>query len=66
LNSVNLKGKRVAFYICSKGEGYAKIFPQLVAMTPGSDHVGTFGITEKRFKEGGYESELEAFIEQIR
>ncbi len=35
-------------------------------MTPESEHVGTFGITEKRFKEGDYEGELEAFIAQIR
>jgi hypothetical protein len=35
-------------------------------MTPESDHIGTFGITEKRFKEGGYESELEDFIAQIK
>ena len=66
LNSVNLKGKRVAFYICSQSEGYREIFPQLKAMTHESELVGTFGITEKRFKEGDYNSDLEAFRAQIK
>ena len=66
LNSVNLKGKRVAFYICSLSEGHTEIFPQLKSMTNESEHVGTFGITEKRFKEGDYTSDLEAFIAQIK
>jgi flavodoxin len=66
MNSIDLKGKRVAFFICALTEGYLEIFPQLKALTPESEHIGTFGITQKRFKEGDYESELEAFIELIR
>ena len=66
LNSVDLKGKRVAFYICSKSEGYVEMFPQFKAMTPESEHIATFGITEKRFKEEDYQSEFDAFIAQIK
>ncbi len=29
MNSIDLKGKRVAFFICSQSEGYKKVFPQL-------------------------------------
>ena len=66
LQEVDLKGKRVAFFICSKSEAYVNLFPQLEEMTPESDHVGTFGITENRFREGNYQTELEEFISQLR
>lgn len=66
LQQVNLKGKRVAFFICSKSDAYMKIFPQLIEMTPDSEHVGTFGIIENRFKNEDYSTDLEAFIEKIR
>ena len=66
MNSIDLKGKRVAFFICSLSEAYLEIFPQLKEMTPESEHIGTFGITQKRFKEEDYEGELEAFIAQIK
>ncbi len=66
LNEVDLKGKRVAFFICSSTDAYIEMFPQLEALTPDSDHIGTFGITEKRFKEEDYITDLEAFIAKIK
>ena len=66
LQQVDLKGKRVAFFICSKSEAYNNIFPQLVEMTPVSEHIGNFGILESRFKDEAYGSDLDAFIEKIK
>jgi flavodoxin len=67
LQSVDLKGKRVAFYICSQSkENHGEMFYQLRAMTPDSEHIGTFSINEKHFKEGGYEDELEQFIAKVK
>jgi flavodoxin len=66
LQKVNLKGKRVAFFICSQSEAYEKMFPRLEEMTPGVDHIGNFGIIEKRFKNEDYSADLEAFIEQVK
>ena len=66
LKEVDLKGKRIAFFICSATEGYLEMFPQLKEMTPESEHIATFGITEKRFKAGDYENELTAFISQLK
>lgn len=66
LQQVDLKGKRVAFFICSKSDAYIKIFPQLVEMAPDSEHVGTFGILEDRFKNEDYSADLQAFIEKIK
>ena len=42
------------------------MFPQLVALTPDSEHIGNFGIQDKQFKEDDYSSELQEFIEKIR
>jgi hypothetical protein len=42
------------------------MFSQLAEMTPESDHVGNFGILEKRFKNEDYGSELEAFVAKIK
>lgn len=66
LGKVDLKGKRVAFFICSQTKAYTDMFPQLVSLTPDSEHIGNFGIQEKHFKEDDYASELEAFIEKIK
>jgi flavodoxin len=66
LKEVDLKGKRVAFFICSQTTRYAEMFPQLVALIPDSEHIGNFGITQKRFKEEDYSSELEAFVAKIK
>jgi flavodoxin len=66
LKQVNLSGKRVAFYICSASDDYIEMFPQLKEMTPGAEHIATFGITEKRFKAGDYENNLKTFITQIK
>lgn len=66
LKEVNLNGKRVAFFICSKSEGYKDLFPQLIEMTPASEHIGNFGITEDRFKNEDYGADLAAFIDDIR
>jgi hypothetical protein len=37
-----------------------------MALTPDSKHIATLGITEKRFKEGDYRSELDEFITQVK
>jgi menaquinone-dependent protoporphyrinogen IX oxidase len=66
LKEADLKRKRVAFYICSASDDYIEMFPQLKEMTQGSEHISTFGITEKRFKAGDYQSELDSFITQIK
>ena len=42
------------------------MFPKLVALIPDSEHKGNFGITQKRFKEEDYSSELEAFVAKIK
>ena len=66
LQEVDLKGKRVAFFICSQTKAYTDMFPQLASLTPDSEHIGNFGIQVKHFKEDDYASELEAFIEKIK
>ena len=66
LKEVDLKGKRVAFFLCSQGTGYTEMFPQLVEMTPDSEHIGNFGIQDKRLKDEDYSSELKAFIAKIK
>lgn len=66
LQEVDLKGKRVAFFICSQTEAYTDMFSQLAAMTPGSEHIANFGIMEKRFKSEDYSADLEAFIEKVK
>ena len=66
LQQVNLKGKRVAFFICSKSDAYIKMFPQLAEMTPNSEHIGNFGIQEHRFLKEDYTADLEAFVEKIK
>jgi flavodoxin len=66
LKEVDLKGKRVAFFICSKTEAYKNMFNTLAEMTPFSEHIGKFGIQEERFKNEDYSADLEAFIEKIR
>lgn len=42
------------------------MFSQLKAMTPESEHLVTFSINEKYFKEEDYESEIEAFIVKLK
>ncbi|MBD3404590.1 MAG: flavodoxin [Candidatus Lokiarchaeota archaeon] len=66
LESVDLSGKRVAFFICCKTEGYNEILPQLKEMTPEAIHIATYGIQEKTFKEGTFEEELQDFISKIQ
>ena len=66
LKEVDLRGKRVAFFICSQTEAYKEMFSQLAEMTPDSEHVGNFGIREKRFKNEDYRAELDAFIEEVK
>ncbi|TFG28511.1 flavodoxin [Candidatus Thorarchaeota archaeon] len=66
LKEVNLNGKRVAFFICSKSEAYKDMFGRLAEMTPDSEHVGSFGIQEEQFKNEDYSADLEAFIEKIK
>jgi flavodoxin len=66
LQEVDLKGKRIAFFICSKSEAYKDMFSRLADMTPGSEHIGNFGIIEDRFKNEDYSADLDAFVEKIR
>ena len=66
LQEVDLRGKRVAFFICSKTDAYNNMFQTLAEMTPDSEHVGNFGIQETRFKNEDYTADLEAFIDKIR
>jgi flavodoxin len=66
LKEVDLKGKRVAFFICSKSDAYINMFPRLAEMTPDSEHIANFGIKEDRFKNEDYSADLEAFVEKIR
>ncbi|MFW9779813.1 MAG: flavodoxin family protein [Candidatus Heimdallarchaeota archaeon] len=60
----NLKGKKIGFFIYSAIDRYAKVFHQLKEMTPESEHAGIF--TASRFRRGGYEPELNAFIEKLK
>jgi menaquinone-dependent protoporphyrinogen IX oxidase len=64
LTKHDLKGKKVAFFICSIVNRYAKVFSQLKEMTPESEHVGIF--TASRFRKGDRESELNAFIQKLK
>ena len=66
LQEVDLKGKRVAFFICSQTEAYNDMFPQLAEMTPESEHIANFGIQDKRFKNEDYSADLDNFIEKIK
>ncbi len=66
LQEVDLQGKRVAFFICSQSEAYNNMFPQLAEMTPDSEHIGNFGIQEKRFKNEDYSADLDAFVEKVK
>lgn len=66
LQQVDLSGKRVAFFICSKSDAYIKMFPQLAEMAPNSEHIGNFGIQEDRFLNEDYTADLDAFIEKIK
>lgn len=66
LTKNNLKGKKIAFFICSGGDGCTKVFPQLKELTLESEHLGTFGLTQKQFKEGNYELALKAFITSLK
>ena len=64
LTTHDLKGKKVAFFICSIVNRYAKVFHQLKEMTPESEHAGIF--TTSRFRKGDRESELNAFIKKLK
>ena len=66
LKEVNLKGKRVAFFICSKTEAYKNMFHTLAEMTSDSEHICNFGIKEERFKNEDYSADLDEFIEKIK
>jgi len=64
LTTHDLKGKKVAFFICSAVKKYPEVFSQLKEMTPESEHVGIF--TASRFRKGGRESELNEFIKKLK
>ncbi len=66
LQKVDLKGKRVAFFICSKSEAYKNMFPRLAEMTPDSEHIATFGILEDRFRNEDFSADLQEFIDKIK
>jgi len=64
LTKHDLKGKKVAFFICSITNRYPNVFSQLKEMTPDSEHVGIFAVS--RLRKGNRESELNAFIEKLK
>jgi flavodoxin len=66
LGQNDLKGKKVAFFVCSGGEGYVSALPLFKALTPDSEIIATFGITEKQLKEESYETELKAFVATLK
>jgi len=66
LTKHDLKGKKVAFFICSGGDGYSQVFNLLKELTPDAEHLGTLGLTQEQFKSGTYESELNTFIECLK
>ncbi len=66
LTQNNLTGKKVAFFICSGGDGYTNIFPKLMELASGATQLATLGITEEQFKNNAYQSQLEAFIAKLK
>jgi flavodoxin len=66
LTQNDLKGKKVAFFICSGGAGFSEVFPKLKELSAGATPIGTLGVTEKQFKKNAYQSQLDAFIAQLK
>ncbi len=66
LQEVDLKGKRIAFFICSKSEAYKNMFTRLAEMTPDSEIIATFGIMEDRFRNEDYSADLQEFIDKVK
>jgi flavodoxin len=66
LTKNDLTGKKVAFFVCSGGDGYTKVFPTLMEFTSGATQIATLGITEEQFKNDAYQSQLEAFIAKLK
>lgn len=65
LETADLSGKKLAFFICSKTEGFKELFPKLKEMTPKAEHIGRLGITEKCFKNEDYQEDLNEFVDTI-
>ena len=66
LTQNDLEGKKVAFFICSGGDGYTQVFPELQAMITNAQVLGTFGVTEEQFKSEAYKPLLETFIKNLK
>jgi flavodoxin len=65
LSSLNLRGKKVAFFITSQGEERENVFNQLRELTEGADIIGTFGILQKVVKSDDYSEVLPTFFESL-
>jgi flavodoxin len=66
LTKNDLTGKKVAFFICSGGDGYTKVFSMLMELASGATQLATLGITEEQFKNDAFQSQLEAFIAKLK
>lgn len=66
LSQNNLSGKKVAFFVCSGGKGYVEALPLFEALTPESEVIATFGMTQNQLKEESYEAELKAFVSTLK
>ncbi|MFW9919605.1 MAG: flavodoxin family protein [Candidatus Thorarchaeota archaeon] len=66
LQEVDLKGKRVALFICSKSEAYKNMFTRLAEMIPDSEIIARFGIMEDRFRNEDYSADLQEFIDKVK
>lgn len=62
----DLKGKRIAFFICSGTEGYNQVFPLLKELTPEAENIITLGITQSQFKEDTYGPDLDKLVKKMK
>lgn len=65
LSSLNLSGKKVAFFITSQGEDRENVFSQLRELTEGAEVLGTFGVLQKVVKSEDYSETLGTFLENL-
>jgi flavodoxin len=66
LSSLDLRGKKVAFFITSQGEERENVFSQLRELTIGADILGTFGVLQKVVKSEDYSGALATFLGIIK
>ena len=65
LKEHNMKGKKVAFSICSGGPEKQAALSEMRQLTKGSKVVAELGLTEKQFKEGGYKELIADFVRKL-